>query len=154
MTELLAKTNSILYKNNIYIPYGNDILKIIFSPDTEEDFDFFTEEIRKEYPAACRKLNKNEYHKNFFDENEDETAIKEINNIYIDEDSNIYAFNFDYITMSYDKDTIFGMFDSARQIDDLYTIYTQPISNLITDPSASELNTDYDWMVALESREP
>lgn len=154
VTELLAKTNSILYKNNIYIPYGNDVLKIIFSPDTKEDFDFFTEEIRKEYPAACRKLNINEYHKNFYDDDEDEITIKEINSIYIDEDNNIFAFNFDYITMSYDKDTIFGMFKPERQVDDIHTIYTQQISNLIIDPSATELNTDYDWMVALEAKEP
>lgn len=95
VSEIFAKSKSVWYNHNLYIPYKTEVIKIIFCPDKKEDNKVFTEEVRKEYPAAARLLNKDEYHMNFFWDDRDETTIKEINSIYIDGNGNIYALNFD-----------------------------------------------------------
>jgi hypothetical protein len=41
LSEEICKSNPILYKNNLYIPVNQKIMKIIFCPDVANDFEYF-----------------------------------------------------------------------------------------------------------------
>lgn len=143
MVKMLSKSNSIIYKNNIYIPFEQDILKIILCPDCDKDFEFFTDTIRENYPAAARILSSNEYVCNFTRKmgGEYESISLEsgfinvenrIKNIHIDEDGTIYAFNFDKIGVVPDGDTIYGLYanDAYIRSGGWYWLFNQSLSKM------------------------
>jgi hypothetical protein len=62
---MICKFNSILYKNNLYIPINQNVMKIVMCPDTLIDFEMFGEDEREVYPAAARMLNVDEVYYNY-----------------------------------------------------------------------------------------
>ena len=62
---MICKYNSILYKNNLYIPINQNVLKIVMCPDTNLDFELFGDEERENYPAVARMLNVDEVYYNY-----------------------------------------------------------------------------------------
>ena len=65
LCQSLCEYNSILYKNNIYIPINQGIMKIIMCPDCDYDFEVFGEEERENYPAVARMLTSEEFFLNY-----------------------------------------------------------------------------------------
>jgi hypothetical protein len=65
LCQLICKYNSILYKNNLYIPVNQNVLKIVMCPDSPIDFELFGEDERETYPAAARLLNVDEVYYNY-----------------------------------------------------------------------------------------
>lgn len=129
MCEELCKGNAILYKNNIYVPLNQRIVKIIMCPDCKKDYDFFNESIREKYPACARVLDDTEFFTNYVktsdSENDYETIGTEqgfimvdnkIKNIYIDENENVYGLNFDQYSIAKDGDTIYGLYNNDLYI--------------------------------------
>lgn len=143
---LFLESKSVFYNNNLYIPFGMNIIKVIFCPDQPKDA-VFTDVIRKEYPAYARVLNDGEdgeepeFYRNFYDSSEDETTVKEINSIFVDENGHIFGLNYDTITMSYDKEHIFGIFSPEKFVEEgeqgIYTVYTQSLPRLLNHVPAS-----------------
>lgn len=132
---MLAQSNSLFYKNNIYVPMNNKILKIIFCPDVDKDFEIFGVKDRdsyyesnsnstgRVYPAAARLLTADEYILNFQSGEslgKDSESLStesgfimvenKIKNIFIDEDGKLFATNFDKMAVSPDGDTIYGLY--------------------------------------------
>jgi hypothetical protein len=65
LSQMICKFNSILYKNNLYIPINQNVMKIVMCPDTLIDFEMFGEDEREVYPAAARMLNVDEVYYNY-----------------------------------------------------------------------------------------
>lgn len=134
-----SDSNPVLYKNNIYIPYNQQIVKIVFCPDSSEDLNYFEEiEEDEEYtkedakedaakkPAYIRFLKDSEYQLNYLkvDNSTDSKGMisetirvdNKIKNIYISEDGTIYGLNYSQYGVSLDKDTLYGIYNNGRQI--------------------------------------
>lgn len=111
----LYTCNVVLFGNNIYIPKGNDIYKLMLA------YMEYDEEKEKEEPKVkIIKLDSSEYKKNFDDQ------TQTIRNIFIDEDGSIYALDYEKYALSNDKDTIYGI---SFQ-DNIYYIEAQSIGKL------------------------
>ena len=143
LVEMISQSNSISYRNNLYIPFEENILKIILCPDTEKDFEIFTEEIRENYPAACRILNENEYYLNFLKKSTDKKeeitlqngfieVENKIKNIYINENDEIFGFNYDKIAAAPDGDTVYGLYAYEKYINSggWYWLFNQSMSKI------------------------
>lgn len=111
-TKSAEKTNTIgkpiFYKNNIYIPFNQNIAKIIFSPEVDRDY------TSDKKAKKIRFLDYSEFYFAFNVENTtdgDETinASTNILNIHIDDAGNIQALNFDDQALAPDGDTIYGI---------------------------------------------
>lgn len=151
MVRILSENNSISYKNNLYLPIDDKILKIIFCPDCEKDFEFFTNEIRENYPAAARFLSNSEYYTNFtrlMNGTEETISLEsgfitvenKIKNIYIDETGTIYAFNYDKIAVVPDGDTVYGLYSNDKYVKSggWYWLFNQSLSKLISSYDTSK----------------
>jgi uncharacterized protein YbaR (Trm112 family) len=123
LSKLLSDSNGIIYRNNLFIPMDNKILKLIFCPDCDKDFEVFSANDREEYPASCRFLTSDEYYLNYTNaessggnsenitlESGFITVENKIKNLYIDEEGKVFGFNFDKIAVSSDGDTVYGLY--------------------------------------------
>ena len=138
--EILSKYQSLEYNNNLYIPINRKddkyIIKIILRPEKEE-----------EKSLMARRLSNSEFVNNFtniYDESliETESIIK---SLYIDKNGILYAFNYDELKMSFDGDTIYGLYntsseegDSEKANHNWYYIFNQSIGRLHTAAAASK----------------
>ena len=153
LSESICKYNSIIYKNNIYIPFNQEILKIVMCPDTDYDFSVFTEEDREEYPAIARLLQKDEYYLNYTKISDDEydsdqlsteqgmiDVENRIKNIYITEEGKIYGLNYDQYGVAGDGDTIYGLYSNSDYIaaGGWWWIFNQSLSKMEADSVTSK----------------
>lgn len=141
IADIFAAQNAISYNNNLYIPYEQDIIKIIFMPDSENDSFLFEE--MKDYPCKARKLGQDEFFVNYIRTGqavEEEAALEngfievenKIKHLYINGDGKIYGFNFDKIAMSHDGNTIYGLYawDKYIDADGWNWLYNQQLSKI------------------------
>lgn len=125
LSQEICRSNSLLYKNNLYIPVNQRIMKIIMCPDVENDFEYFNEDDRGQYPAAARYLTSDEFFLNYTKKSDgagdNETISTEagfiqvqnrIKHIFIDDDGKIFGLNYDQFGVSSDGDTIYGLYAS------------------------------------------
>lgn len=153
LCEELCKGNPILYKNNIYVPLNQRIMKIIMCPDCERDLEIFNDDVRENYPACARMLGENEFFTNYMKTNDaqddSETVGTEqgfikvdnkIKHIFIDENEKIYGLNFDQFGIAKDGDTIYGLYGN-----EVYTnqgqwwwLFNQSLSKMHADSNTSK----------------
>lgn len=133
MLDVLCKYQPLVYNGNIYIPintnYNSFILKIIFNPGIGET------------TLSARRLKSNEYVNNFNNLYDEELIEMEpiIKSLYVDNSGILYAFNYDIIKMTFDGDTIYGMYSSSLTSGDKwYYIFNQSIGKLHTSSAASK----------------
>lgn len=153
LSLLLTNTNAIFYKNNLYVPTDNKILKIIFCPDCDFDFETFTDADREDYPAACRYLLSNEYCTNYLNsettgqtsenitlENGFIVVENKIKNIFINEQGKLFAMNFDKFAVSPDGDTIYGLYGQAEYLatGQWFWLFNQSMAKMQADVSTSK----------------
>lgn len=153
LSTLLSESNSLLYKNNLYVPMDSKILKIIFCPDSKYDFEVFSDEDREEYPASSRFLLSTEYSKNYIDSNTSGSDVEHISlesgfimvenkikNIFIDEHGKIFGLNFDKFAVSPDGDTIYGLYgqDEYLATGQWFWLFNQSMGKLQADVSSSK----------------
>lgn len=163
IAEIISNEHAIIYNNNLYIPYNQDILKIIFVPDSP--YDNFTKEQMEEYPCKARILGPYEYYLNFArgaeGEETDEPGIEngfievenKIKNIYFNNEGKLFAFNFDQMAMSSDGNTMYGLYAWDKYINagGWYWLYNQPLSKIQAIVSSSKFaefgsNESIDWI--------
>lgn len=143
ISKILSEQNAIIYKGNLYVPYNQDILKIIFVPDADRD-NFSVEDVEK-HPCKIRVLDYNEYYVNYQRTSSDNHSTLEptlenefievedkFKHIYIDGYGNIYAFNFDKLAVSPDGDTVYGLYGWDKYIaaGGWYWLYNQSLSRM------------------------
>ena len=129
LCQLMCRQTPRLYKNNLYIPIKQNILKIIMCPNCEEDNKIFTDVDRQEFPAAARILKSDEYYLNYNKTNNTEEDSERlgteqgfievqniIKHIYFDEDGVLYGLNFDQYGISSDGDTIYGLYSWDKYV--------------------------------------
>lgn len=148
--QMMAEQNSILYNNNLYIPFNQQILKLIFCPDVEGEF---TPEERTEYPAKIRTLDYSEFTANYpmltDSAYESETLAtiggnidiqNKIKHIYIDSNGKIYGLNFDHYSLAADGDTIYGLYawDQYVSTGGGWWLFNQSLSKIHSDVSTSK----------------
>lgn len=153
LCKALCEYNSILYKNNIYIPINQSIMKIIMCPDCDYDFEIFTEKERENYPAVARMLTSEEFFLNYTKTNDatnDEETIgleqgfisvdNKIKHIHITENGKIYGLNFDYYGIAKDGDTIYGLYSSDKYVQQgqWWWIFNQSLSKMEAQTSTSK----------------
>ena len=143
ISRILSEGNGILYKSNLYVPYEQNIMKIIFVPDSERDN--FPETDMAEHPCKVRMLDYNEYYCNYL-RTSAETQIDEepafengfievknkIKNVYINNEGKIFGFNFDSIAVAPDDDTVYGLYAWDKYIHSggWYWLYNQSLSKM------------------------
>lgn len=143
ISKIMSEKDALLYKNNLYVPYDQNILKFIFVPDAEKDD--FSESDMANFPCKVRVLDYDEYTCNYLrtingstvdDEPAFENGFIEVENelktLYIDKNGDIYGFNFDKIAISPDDDTIYGLYAWDKYIDagGWYWLYNQSLSKM------------------------
>lgn len=153
LCKTLCKYNSILYKNNIYIPINQGIMKIIMCPDSDIDFEIFNDDVREEYPAVARFLTSDEFYLNYTKSNDSDSDSEDINleqgfisvenkvkNIFISEDGKIYGLNYDQFGMTKDGDTIYGLYDLDKFVaqGQWWWIFNQSLSKMEADTATSK----------------
>lgn len=128
LSQEICRANPILYKNNLYIPVNQKIMKIIMCPDMDNDFAFFEEQDMGEYPAAARYLNSDEFYLNYTkkgDGNDMDTLSTQagfiqvenrIKHLFIDEYGKIFGLNYDEFSVSSDGDTIYGLYSDENYL--------------------------------------
>lgn len=152
LSEEICKSNGLLYRNNLYIPVNQRIMKIILCPDVQNDFKYFDQNDRGQYPAAARFLTSDEFYLNYTkksDGNDNETISTQagfiqvqnkIKHIFIDDDGKIFGLNYDQFGVSSDGDTLYGLY--AKQ-DYLSTggwswLFNDSMSKMQADTSTSK----------------
>ena len=127
----------VLYKNNIYIPYNQQIAKIIFCPDVEKDIEYLNNTTdannADKKPAYIRFLHSDEYKLNYVKYNNSEgdkeyisqtvQVENKIKQIYISEDGTIYGLNYSEYGLSLDKDTLYGIYNEGHDTGEWDWIY-------------------------------
>lgn len=151
LAELISKENAVMYNSNLYVPFFQRILKIIFTPDSE--YDNFSTEDRKRYIAKARLLNDDEYSLNYLklsdSANDEETIGTESGNIEVsnrvkhilfDKNGHAYGFNFEDISLSSDCDTVYGLyaFDRYIAIGGSWWLFNQSLSKMRADAQTSK----------------
>lgn len=163
IATIFAQENAIVYNTNIYIPYNQDIIKIIFVPDSENDS--FTKEEMDNFPCKARVLSPYEYYSNFnrgaeediTDEPGLENGFIEVENkfkhIHFNNDGKLFAFNFDKIAMSPDFDSMYGLYAWDKYINSggWYWLYNQSLSKVQASVSSSKFaefgsSESIDWV--------
>lgn len=109
--------NWVMYGNNIYIPNGNGILKIVMCPNDKDKSELSTWDYKNQ-TVALRELTSEEYQSGITD--------GEVKSIYIDEEGLIYALGFDKYAISLDKETLYGLEKEGER----YYISNQTIAKL------------------------
>lgn len=136
--DILAK-NIILHNKNLYaiVNEGNDILKIIFNPENDNDILKLGSKL-----VSSRILDRGEYLTNLDSQSinisSGETAkIKTI----LFSNNKLYGFSYDIIKVAHDGDTLYGIIKdkglSDNNDDDWYYIYYQSLGKLQNTLSAS-----------------
>ena len=161
LATLITESNSMIYKNNLYVPMDSKILKIIFCPDKDKDFEIFESQEEEDfyndndnkYPAAARFLTSDEFVLNYQNseitgKNNENISLEggfiqvdnKIKNIFIDEDGKIYALNFDKIGVSIDGDTIYGLYGEDKYLatGQWFWLFNQSMSKMQADVSTSK----------------
>lgn len=123
----------LIHNGNIFVPintsYNSFILKVIFNPGVGE------------VALSARKLNSDEFVNNFnniYDEALIEMEPK-IKSLYVDAEGKLYAFNYDVLKMTFDGDTVYGLYNSEKRTGDKwYYIFNQSIGKLFTSSAASK----------------
>ena len=160
LCQMICKYNSILYKNNLYIPINQNVLKIVMCPDTNLDFELFGDEERENYPAVARLLNVDEVYYNYTKTDDAEfssdiTSIQgdnvgieqnfievenRVKHIFIKEDGKVYALNYDQFGISADGDTIYGLYASDRYVASggWWWLFNQSLSKMHSDSGSSK----------------
>lgn len=160
LSQTICKFNSVLYKNNLYIPINQNVMKIIMCPDVQLDFDIFGDEEREKYPAVARMLNVDEVYYNYTKTDDaefssDVTAVhgdnvgleqnfieveNRVKNIYIKEDGMVYALNYDQYGISADRDTIYGLYamDTYIASGGWWWLFNQSLSKMHADSVTSK----------------
>lgn len=153
LSDLIAKHNSLIYRNNLYVPIKQNIMKIIMCPDAERDFEVFSEKDKENFPACARILENDEFFLNYHKTNntdfDTETLSVEqgfievqniIKHIHIDKQGNIYGLNFDQYGVAADGDTIYGMYGWDKYIDvgGWWWLFNQSLSKMRSDISSSK----------------
>lgn len=164
ISRIISDQNALIYKSNLYIPYEQNIMKLIFVPDSERDD--FPETDMAEYPCKVRMLDYDEYYCNYLRTTAESSVDEEpafdngfieienkIKNIYIDNTGKIYAFNFDKIAAVSDDDTIYGLYAWDKYINSggWYWLYNQSLSKIqsfVTTSKFAEFasNESIDWV--------
>lgn len=159
LCQMICKYNSILYKNNLYIPINQNVMKIIMCPDTPLDFELFGTVEREDYPAAARMLTVDEVFYNYtkMDDNDFSVGMSSVQgdnvglesnfievenrvkHIYIKEDGTVYGLNYDQYGMSADGDTIYGLYSTERYIASggWWWLFNQSLSKMHSDSGSS-----------------
>lgn len=153
LCEIMCKQKPIIYKNNLYVPIKQNIIKIIMCPDTQKDNEVFNEQNRQDYPAAARLLHSSEFYVNYTKKNNSgddteklgvEQGFIEVENlikhVYIDEQGVIYGLNFDEYAISPDGDTIYGLYawDKYVASGGWWWLFNQSLSKLKSDNETSK----------------
>ena len=153
LSKILSQQNSILYKNNLYVPIESKILKIIFCPEKTKDFEVFNESDREEFPASCRFLLQDEYVTNYINtetqgkmvenitlENGFIVVENKIKNIFIDEDGKIFGLNFDKFGVSPDGDTFYGLYGQKEYLatGQWFWLFNQSMAKMQADVATSK----------------
>ena len=164
ISRIISTQNALLYKNNLYVPYEQNIIKFIFVPDSKKDN--FPEEDMAEYPCKVRMLDYDEYFCNYLRTTADSQIDEEptfengfievenkIKNIYINNVGQIFGFNFDKLAVAPDDDTVYGLYGWDKYIDSggWYWLYNQSLSKIqssvITSKFAEFASDDsIDWV--------
>ena len=153
MSLALCESNPIIYKNNLYVPVNQRILKVIFCPDCQKDFETFDDSARQEYPAAARYLTSDEFILNYTktsDSSDSNESIgvqggfieveNKIKHIFINQDGVIFGLNFDHYSVSPDGDTIYGLYAFERYLASggWFWLFNQSMSKMQADVSSSK----------------
>lgn len=153
LCQTLCEGNPILYKNNIYVPLNQQIMKIVMCPDQEKDFLFFDEETRENYPAVARMLGEDEFFTNYVktnDADDDKEHVgtesgfimvdNKIKHIYIDENEKIYGLNFDQFGIAKDGDTLYGLYGNEVYVNQgqWWWLFNQSLSKMHADSNTSK----------------
>lgn len=150
--DILLEEEPVCYNNNIYFPYGQNILKLIFVPDNENDQFSLTD--RETYACKIRTLKSDEYFLNYKRSSVDDysTEVEEsldngvayvqnkVKQIYIDDKGNIYGLNFDKFAYDPDGETLYGLYAYEEEIarGGWFWIYNQPLSKIQSSVSSSK----------------
>lgn len=132
--NILSRYQPLQYNGNLYIPINRIddcyIIKLIFNPDKND-----------ETLLSARRLASDEFVNNFTN-TYDETLVETesiIKSLYVDNEGIIYAFNYDKLKMSYDGDTIYGLYNSNKEnTDNWYYIFNQSVGRLHSSAAASK----------------
>lgn len=146
-----SDSNPVLYKNNIYIPYNQQIAKIIFCPDSSEDINHLDEESEQKLaakkPAYIRFLSSDEYKLNYVKYNNSDNDYinvqtvqveNKIKQIYISENGTIYGLNYSEYGLSLDKDTLYGIYDEGKDTGEWDWIYQQSLGKIYGDVDSAQ----------------
>lgn len=132
---VITKEPALLYNGNLYFGLNvgtyTTILKIVINPDSDLD----------EGKLTARCLKKTEYSTNF-SESYDDSLIQTtptIKSLFADKEGNIYAFNYHQMKMTFDGDTIYGIYNNYEDvIDKWYYVFNQSISKLKISSASSK----------------
>ena len=152
LSEYICKYTPILYKNNLYIPVNQRIMKIIFCPDSEHDFEYFNEQDMGEYPAAARYLTSDEFFLNYTKKGDGQETDSlstqqgfiqvenKIKHIFINEDGKIFGLNYDEYSISSDGDTIYGLYATQKYLASggWFWIFNDSLSKMQSDTSTNK----------------
>lgn len=152
LSEYICKYNPLFYKNNLYIPVNQRIMKIIMCPDTERDFQYFEQEDMGEYPAAARYLTSDEFYLNYTKKSDGQETDSlstqqgfievenKIKHIFIDEDGVIYGLNYDEFSISSDGDTVYGLYATEKYLASggWFWIFNDSLSKMQADTSTNK----------------
>lgn len=148
IAKLLTTAEGIVNNNNIYVPYGQYILKCIFVPENDADKAAIGNK-----KLGIRILSNDEYYVNYLRETlqfTDQTEIVNengfievenvIKHVYIDKDGTIYGLNFDKYSVSPDHDTIYGLYANQNYINSggYYWLFNQSIAKIKSSVSTSK----------------
>lgn len=167
----ISSKRILLHNYNLYFINDNNIIKIIFLADSSNDIkptkvandsttdandsSTDTDDSNTDADSAedtnssnsvvfARVLEENEFFDNITVANDD--AIK---TLYIDENNNLYAFNYDQLTMSPDGDTIYGIYDTIDENLTSY-LYNQSLGKLYAATDGSNYAEFYSTDVSID----
>ena len=137
ITDKLSEIHIIQHNKNLYGIINNKgwnrIAKIVFNPERNN-----------ETPFTIRFLNDNEYFSNITVSRDNNLSNAEalFKSLYVGENGNLYAFNFDIIKVTHDNDTVYGIIkenkDKTNNTEDIwYYIFNQSLNRIQTSTTAS-----------------
>lgn len=148
IAKLLTNYEGVVYNNNVYVPNGQYIIKLIFVPENDKD-----KETLGDKKLGIRILDNDEYYVNYLRETLDETESTEtvtengfievenkIKHVYIDKEGTIYGLNFDKFSAGPDRDTIYGLYANDDYINagGYYWLFNQSLAKIKSSISTSK----------------
>lgn len=133
--NIITQAPALLYNSNLYfgltVGTYTTIIKIVINPDSENDEGTFT--------ARC--LKKTEYTTNFsesYSESYIQTAPA-IKSLYAAKDGTIYAFNYHNMKLTFDGDTVYGIYNNIEDsYDKWYYVFNQSLAKSKVSSSSSK----------------